>query len=414
MVGARAAAHRPRVQTDSNGACARTGRAPTALVMLNLGGPADLDAVQPFLERLFLDREILQLPAQRLLGTWIARRRTPKVQKLYAAIGGGSPLRAHTEAQGRALVRLMDARSPETAPHRFYLAFRYAPPFADDALRAMRDDGVRRAVAFTQYPQFSCTTTGSSLNELWRAADRLGLSQAFRWSVIDRWPTDAGFVAALASTVRDGLAAFDGAADDPPAVVFSAHSLPLSVIDRGDPYPHEVAATVARVVARVRRDTGVELPHVLAFQSEVGPVRWLGPTTVGTVEALGRRGVRRVLVVPVAFTSDHIETLSELDIEVAHAARAAGVTEFRRSPALNSRPDFVDALAGIAARHLAEGRAAGPQYAFRCPGCTNAECRRLPNAVVPPEAPAAAPAARRDERRDDAYRIERRSAAPAA
>src|SRR3954464_2426999 len=188
-----------------------SARPKTGIVMLNLGGPATLDDVQPFLLELFADREIIQLPFQRWLGPFIAKRRTPKVRGLYANIGGGSPILRYTEAQGRGMVARLDRQSPETAPHKFYVAFRYTHPSSDDALRAMHADGVERAVAFTQYPQFSCSTTGSSLNELWRAGARPGLRQAFDWSIIDRWPAHPGFIYAMTDTVREGMGQFDPA-----------------------------------------------------------------------------------------------------------------------------------------------------------------------------------------------------------
>src|SRR5215210_3148561 len=188
-----------------------SNRPATGIVMLNLGGPATLDDVQPFLLELFADREIIQLPFQRWLGPFIARRRTPKVRGLYASIGGGSPILRYTEAQGRGMIARLDRLSPETAPHRFYVAFRYTHPSSDDALRAMHADGIRRAVAFTQYPQFSCSTTGSSLNELWRAAARTGLQDRFRWSIVDRWRVHPGFIEAMTETVRDGLSRFSPA-----------------------------------------------------------------------------------------------------------------------------------------------------------------------------------------------------------
>jgi ferrochelatase len=246
----------------------------TGIVMMNLGGPATLDEVEPFLLELFADREIIQLPFQSWLGPFIARRRTPRVKGLYASIGGGSPILRYTKAQGQGMIERLDRLSPETAPHQFYVAFRYAKPKSEDALRAMHADGVERAVAFTQYPQFSCSTTGSSLNELWRAAGRTGLRDAFRWSIIDRWPVHPGFIEAMTETVREGLGGFDAAERDHAVLLFSAHSLPLSVIDRGDAYPQEVGASVQRVVERL----GVSNPYILAYQSDVGPVRWLGPS----------------------------------------------------------------------------------------------------------------------------------------
>src|SRR5687768_11779403 len=294
----------------------------TGIVMMNLGGPADLDQVEPFLLELFADREIIQLPLQDWLGPFIARRRAPKVRRHYGEIGGGSPILGHTEAQGRGMVERLDRLSPETAPHGFYVAFRYVQPRSEDALRAMQADGVERAVAFTQYPQFSCSTTGSSLNELWRAARRLGLDGAFEWSVIDRWPVHDGFIAAMAETVRDGLAQFPPGERGMVLLLFSAHSLPLQFIDRGDPYPQEVGASVYRVVERL----GFSHPYLLAYQSEVGPLRWLGPSTERVIRSLGARGQTHALVIPIAFTSDHIETLYELDREYGDLAREVGMT----------------------------------------------------------------------------------------
>ena len=353
------------------------GRYKTGIVMLNLGGPADLDEVEPFLLELFADREIIQLPFQKWLGPFIARRRTPRVQGLYRAIGGGSPILRWTEAQGRGMVERLDRLSPETAPHQFYVAFRYVRPKSEDALRAMHADGVRRAVAFTQYPQFSCSTTGSSLNELWRAASRTGLRDAFEWSLIDRWPVHDGFIEAMTDTVREGLQQFAPEERDEAVLLFSAHSLPLSVIDRGDAYPQEVGASVQRVVERL----GAPNRYLLAYQSEVGPVRWLGPSTEQVIRKLGARGETRVLVVPIAFTSDHIETLSELDREYGELAHKVGISQYRRAPALNDRPRFIEALADLVHEHLASGRIHSTQYPMRCAGCTNPQCRNILNPV---------------------------------
>jgi len=352
-------------------------RGGTGIVMLNLGGPKTLDDVEPFLLRLFADREIIKLPVQKILGPFIAKRRAPKVRKLYDAIGGGSPILHWTETQGRAMCARLDALSPETAPHRFYVAFRYVSPFSDDAVKAMHADGITRAVAFTQYPQWSCATTGSSLNELWRALDRTGLREAFQWSIIDRWPVHQGFVQSMAETVRQGLAKVPESLRASAKIMFSAHSLPLEIVDRGDAYPAEVAATVMAVM----QELGFSHPYIVSYQSSVGPVRWLGPSTETSIEELGHRGEQALVVVPIAFTSDHIETLSELDIEYADLARKVGISHFVRAPALNDLPRFLDAMADLVRQHLAAGRPHSSQYRFKCPGCTNAACRQLPNAV---------------------------------
>ena len=353
----------------------------TGIVLLNLGGPATLDAVEPFLVELFADREIIQLPFQRWLGPFIARRRAPKVRKLYEGIGGGSPILHWTRIQGKALVARLDRLSPGTAPHQFYVAFRYARPGSEDALLAMARDGVTRAIAFTQYPQFSCATTGSSLNELWRTAERLGLESAFEWSVIDRWPVQDGFLDTMTQSTRAALEQIPAGERDDAVILFSAHSLPLSIINRGDPYPQEIGASVQGVIRRL----GSANRYLLSYQSEVGPVRWQGPSTESVIRLLGARGEKNVVVVPIAFTSDHIETLSELDIEYAHVARTAGITRFLRAPAPNDHPRFLDAMAGVVLEHLAHGAPASRQYALHCPGCTNPHCRRLLNPVSEPQ-----------------------------
>ena len=349
--------------------------APTAIVMLNLGGPQTTDAVGTYLERMFLDRELIPLPFQERLGKFIARRRTPKIQRKYKQIGGGSPIYAWTQRQGKGMVQWLDRLSPETAPHKFYVAFRYADPTTADALKRMYADGVKRAIAFTQYPQWSCSTTGASLNERWRELLRLGLRDAFAWSVIDRWPTHSAFVDAMAKRVRDGLEQFAPDERESVLLLFSAHSLPLSVIERGDAYPQEVAATVQAVMERLNFSN----EFLLAYQSDIKPFRWLGPSTERVIRDLGARKRRNVLVIPIAFTSDHIETLHEIDIEFAELAHEAGIVNFRRAPALNDDPLFVRALAEIAAEHLGSRRLHSSQYKLRCPGCQNAMCRTLLN-----------------------------------
>ena len=353
-------------------------RGGTGVVMLNLGGPETLDDVEPFLLRLFDDRELIQLPLQSVLGRFIARRRAPKVRALYQGIGGGSPILRWSRAQGEGMCERLDRLSPETAPHRFYVAFRYTAPFTDDALSRMEADGVERAVAFTQYPQYSCSTTGASLNELWRTVKRRRMDQTFQWSILDRWGEHASFVRAAASAVRDGLLQYSESERDSVYILYSAHSLPMSVINRGDSYPAEVAATVSRVV----EEMCVANPYMLAYQSDVGPIQWLGARTEQVIRQLAEQGHRNVLVVPIAFTSDHIETLSEIDIEYGHLAASLGMTGFKRAPSLNARPDFLDALADIVADHLSSGKPHSTQYRTRCPGCTNDMCRTVPHQIV--------------------------------
>jgi ferrochelatase len=352
---------------------------PTAIVLLNLGGPANQEEVQPFLLRLFADREIIQLPWQSVLGPFIAKRRTPKVQGLYQTIGGGSPIKMWTEKQAAGLIARLDQLSPETAPHKAYIAFRYASPLTEDALAAMKADGVQRAIAFTQYPHFSCATTGSSLNELWRASKRLGLEEAFSWSLIDRWHTHSGFVDAVTRKIEEGLASFSKEEQEEVVLLFSAHSLPLRIVERGDAYPEEIAETIHLVMQRL----SYRYRYMLSYQSEVGPVRWLGPSTEKMIHKLPAQGYRHLLVVPIAFTSDHIETLVEIDQEYGDLAKQVGITKFHRAPSLNDDPQFLDAMADIVHKHLQSEEAASRQYGMRCPGCTNPDCRQLLNPAKP-------------------------------
>lgn len=226
------------------------------------------------------------------------------------------------------MAALLDELCPETAPHKPYVAFRYARPLTEDCLEEMHRDGVTRAIAFTQYPQYSCSTTGSSLNELYRKLSTApSTGQApISWSVIDRWPTHPGLIEAIAQNIEKGLSTYASEERDGVVLLFSAHSLPMSVVNRGDPYPAEVAATVHAIMARL----GNRNPYRLVWQSQVGPSAWLGPQTDAAIKGLGKKGHKNMLLVPVAFTSDHIETLFELDLEYV-----ADAHEVRSSPILH-------------------------------------------------------------------------------
>ncbi|KAK5248897.1 ferrochelatase hem15, partial [Exophiala xenobiotica] len=338
---------------------------PTAMVFMNMGGPSTTGEVGDFLSRLFADADLIPLgPLQSYLGPLISRRRTPKIQKQYAAIGGGSPIRKWSEYQCAEMCKLLDKMSPETAPHKPYVAFRYANPLTEDMYEQLVKDGFGkgrggRAVAFTQYPQYSCSTTGSSLNELWKWRNRIEGKRAtgednpegaITWSVIDRWPTHAGLVEAFARNIEEKLAEYPEERRKDVVLLFSAHSLPMSVVNRGDPYPAEVAATVHAVMQRL----GHTQPYRLCWQSQVGPSAWLGAQTSDTVREYVNRGHTELILVPIAFTSDHIETLYELDQEVMEED-AKGLPGVKRAESLNGNPIFIQALADIAHAHLQSG-----------------------------------------------------------
>jgi len=360
---------------------------PTAILFLNMGGPSTLPEVGPFLSRLFADADLIPLgPLQNYLGPLISRRRTPKIQKQYDAIGGGSPIRRWSEHQATEMCKILDTTHPDSAPHRPYVAFRYAEPLTEDVYRRMLKDGVKRAVAFTQYPQYSCSTTGSSLNELWKWRQRLegssssshhkndknaGEMGTIQWSVIDRWPTHPGLVAAVAENITAALQTYPPAMRDRVILLYSAHSLPMSVVNRGDPYPAEVAATVWAVQTAL----GHSNPYRLVWQSQVGPSSWLGAQTSDTVSNFVSKGQKDIVLVPIAFTSDHIETLYELDREVIHEADAKGAEgRVRRAESLNGSPTFIRALADIAGEHLSSGVRVSRQLGLRCPGCRSERC----------------------------------------
>lgn len=340
----------------------------TAIVLLNMGGPSTVPEVHNFLSRLFADGDLIPLgPFQKYLGPLIARRRTPKIEHQYSVIGGGSPIRRWSEIQASEACKILDKIHPSTAPHKPYVAFRYADPLTEDTFAKLLEDGVTRAVAFTQYPQYSCSTTGSSLNELWKLSKKMDPSGTIEWSVIDRWPTHPGFVDVVARHVEDTLKTYPEEKRDDVVLLFSAHSLPMSVVNRGDPYPAEVAATVHAVMGRL----GFKNPYRLVWQSQVGPSPWLGAQTSSTVENYVKKGQTDLVLIPIAFTSDHIETLHELDLEIIGEMKQPGI---KRAESLNGDPKFIEALADIAKQHLESGDRCSRQMPLRCPMCVSARC----------------------------------------
>jgi len=319
------------------------------VLLFNLGGPGTLDDVEPFLVNLFSDRDIVELPLgaalQPAFARLVARIRGPSVRRNYASIGGGSPQLRLTLAQAQALsARLSrgDGRVPVA------VAMRYWHPGTADALQELAHAGIERVVTLTLYPHYSRATTGSSERELARVLARPEWQGRFRVSGVARFPEDPAYLDALAATVGEALAAFPAETREEVVLLFSAHGLPQRFVDAGDPYVAETAATVRGVLGRL----GVPNRHALGYQSRTGPVKWIGPGTDEILRELGREGVRCVLVVPVSFVSDHIETLYELDRLFAGIARDAGIRDYRRSPVLNTRPAFIEALAGLVERHL--------------------------------------------------------------
>lgn len=325
-------------------------QAPSGLVLLNMGGPDTLADVRPYLQNLFADRDLIQLPLgavlQKPFAHLIARRRAPKAEAHYREIGGSSPQLYWTRRQAEDIAA---ALGPHWQPQ---VAMRYWGPGAADALQALRQQGVQQAVVLSMYPHYTQATTGSSVKDFRRHASTE--FPQLQYSLIESWYNWPGYIQSLANRVQEGLQEFAGG--QPPQIVFSAHALPQKFIDKGDPYLDHVLETVKGVMQQLGNYTW----H-LSFQSRSGPVRWMEPDTLDVLSRLGREGERRVLLVPVSFVSDHIETLHEVDIEMAEHARTAGIETFVRSPSLNDHADFTAAMASLVQERL--GLSTGTQEA---------------------------------------------------
>jgi len=303
----------------------------TAILLLNLGGPVNLDQVEPFLAALFGDRDLIKLPVpawlQPPLARLIARLRAPSAKGRYAEIGGGSPLLRESALQAMALRVALRAAGRDEAVK---LCFRCTAPRAGGLLKALKRDGIRKLIPVTLYPHDCRATTGSSLRELAIEAAKAGLEIL---PGVDHYATDPDYLDALEQPLRAALAELPGA-----TVIFSAHSLPTRQIKAGDPYEKEIHATRDALMARLGDIPG---GYVLAYQSRTGPVRWLEPPLKTVLEAMGGKDV---IVVPMSFVSEHIETLHELDIEYRHVADQAGIRNYRRVAAPGTHPAYIRCL----------------------------------------------------------------------
>jgi protoporphyrin/coproporphyrin ferrochelatase len=303
----------------------------TGVVLLNMGGPDTLDDVQPFLYNLFCDREIIRLgPAfmQKPLAWLIARRRAPKSRANYAKIGGGSPLKAITFSQARAL----EASLQNDGDYTVTVAMRYWPPMADEAIKSLLQRGVEQITLLTLYPHFSKATTGSSVAHFRSALNRLAPKVPLR--IVSSWPSQSSYVLALVENITEGLSTFK---DQEVALVYSAHSLPVSFIEEGDPYVEHINQTIQAI------EKIIGLSGRLCYQSRSGPVEWLSPSTPEMLEQLAQEGCKNILMVPISFVSDHIETLFELSILYKDKAAQLGMN-LRTCESLNVKPTFIAGL----------------------------------------------------------------------
>ena len=334
-----------------------------AVVLFNLGGPDRPESVQGFLFNLFNDPAIIGAPGpiRWLLARFISSRRAPVAREIYANLGGGSPLLANTEAQARALEDALGHSA------RVFIAMRYWHPFAAETAAEVKAFGPDHVILLPLYPQFSKTTSGSSLKDWGDAAARVGLEAPT--SAICCYPREPGFVDEVVEKLRTALA--EPPAGGKPRVLFSAHGLPKKVVAGGDPYQWQVEESVKAVVEALDEP---ELDWQVCYQSRVGPLEWIGPSTEEEILRAGREGVP-LIVVPIAFVSEHSETLVELDIEYAHLAEQNGVPGYLRVGTVDDGVHFIGGLARLVrdAEERAvklsagEGRRICPQACGRCP-----------------------------------------------
>ncbi len=333
--------------------------APVAVMLMNMGGPDSLDAVEPFLFNLFRDHDLIPLPLgflwQRRFARMVSRSRAKTVREYYKLIGGRSPIGDITREQAR----LLQARLNREATHGSYschVAMRYTPPFTADALTAARADSARTIVALSLYPHLTTATTGSSLWELRRALTaKSPAAGAVELLEIDRWPAHPAYLEALTQQVRRGLEQFPEPARAGVELLFSAHGLPETFIRKGDPYVRDLEQTIAGVLQRL----GGQRPWRLSFQSRAGKARWLEPSTDEVLKVLARTGRTDVLAIPISFVSDHIETLYEIDLLFGGEAAKLGLN-FKRAPSLNTEPMFIEALAQLVEERVAAAGGLAP------------------------------------------------------
>jgi protoporphyrin/coproporphyrin ferrochelatase len=314
------------------------------VLLLNLGGPENLQDVRPFLFNLFSDPDIIRIKSavpRKLLAWILSSMRQGKSRNLYRQIGGGSPLRRITEDQAAALRDRLTSRG---FPSKVYVGMRCWKPSIDEAIDQILRDQIEQLVLLPLFPQYSVTTTGSCLKHFKNLDDRLKLSAKIKISIIKQWFDDPFYIESMTALIQESLRGFSNGAREKVHLLYSAHSIPARYVEEGDPYLDQTKGSVALINSRLDN----RYSYTLAFQSKVGPVKWLSPATKDVLIELGKKGNSSVLVVPVSFVSDHIETLQEIDIQYKDLAFKSGIREFHRVPSLNLLPAFIDALANLA------------------------------------------------------------------
>lgn len=306
----------------------------TAVVLFNLGGPDSVDVVQPFLENLFNDPDIFKLPFQKRLAKFISRKRAPKVIEEYKLIGGKSPIGDWTELQRKRLEDLLRLKSVNAD---VFVAMRYWHPLTEETVKKVESGGYDKVILLPLYPHYSISTTGSSFNE-WK---RFYRGDTTKLVYVNSYFKDELYLKAVNEKIEEGLKKFPEKIKGEVNLVFSAHGTPKSYIKKGDPYLCEIMVTVEEIMKLRNND----LPHHLCFQSKVGPMKWLEPSTDSMIEKLASEGRKHLLIIPISFVSDHVETLFELDIEYRHIADEHKIENYIVMPGLNDSKIFADSLA---------------------------------------------------------------------
>jgi len=324
-------------------------------MLLNLGGPDSLEAVRPFLYNLFSDRKIIQLGPpflQKPIARLISAMRSKKTERYYRLIGGKSPILDITISQARALEEALNqqsAMSNQPSAFKVYVGMRYWHPLIEDVIPQVYNDGIRKLVAFSLYPQYSVATAGSSISKFEEAVSRYPI----KYSCVPSWHDNPLYIKALVDVIKKGMESFK--ADSPIHqftdsrinILFSAHSLPEKFINEGDPYADQIKGTINEVLKFVHAEW-----H-LSYQSKSGPVKWLEPSTYEKLKELAGRGIKNILMVPISFVSDHIETLYEIDILYRQMAEKLGI-KLKRTASLNTHPFFIEALRDIVIKSIKE------------------------------------------------------------
>ncbi len=318
-----------------------------AVVLLQFGGPDSLEAVEPFLYNLFSDNDIIQFPGgkltQKIFAKVITKLRYKKLQTKYAELGGKSPIVEKTFEQQRALQSFFDNKFGK-GEVQVELAMRYWKPYTSEAIRALQVKNITDIVLLPLYAQYSITNAGSSFNEWDKKSKRL--HGRFNDKRIIQYYDNPLYIQAFRERIDQALAKFTDVSDV--HILFSAHGTPMTIVNRGDPYSIQIKDTVELVMNKFRDS----YRYTLSYQSKVGPREWLTPDTESTVKRLGESGIKKLLVVPISFVSDHIETSHELDIEAREEAEEVGIEEFIVSEGLNDSPLFIQALAELAINEL--------------------------------------------------------------